>query len=131
MRKRKKSNKVDPNSKYWKTKADREFSLFIRNRDGECVYCHSKEHLQCSHLFPREELATRWSKWNALTLCARHHKMDRKWSFHRNPVRFFDWLEQTRPYLWKILKDACNMERKVVDAKEAYAELKEANDKCH
>lgn len=51
---------------------DREFSLFIRARDGnKCVMCGSVENVQCGHLFSRVAYATRWLGTNAVAQCAR------------------------------------------------------------
>ena len=62
-----------------KHEADRLFSLYIRDRDGECVghtfvpEVACKGELQCMHLVSRGYLAVRWDPQNALAGCAAHH----------------------------------------------------------
>lgn len=52
------------------TRADKEFSLFIRARDGRCVNCGSVERKQCGHLFTRAMYPIRWDPENAFCQCA-------------------------------------------------------------
>ena len=51
-------------------KLDTAFSLYIRERDGHCVTCGSKERLQCGHLFTRAAYSTRWNSMNAYCQCS-------------------------------------------------------------
>lgn len=51
------------------TKADKQFSLFIRKREGKCVRCSKSERLQCSHFWPRGWSATRYDPENCDALC--------------------------------------------------------------
>ena len=57
------------------TKADRLFSLCIRNRDKwRCVRCKKQYHpptnaLQCSHFWGRGNYATRFHRWNCDAAC--------------------------------------------------------------
>lgn len=54
----------------WSTKtADREFSQYIRGRDGRCIRCGKTDYLQCSHFWPRANSATRYDPENSDTLC--------------------------------------------------------------
>ena len=52
-----------PTRKQLVKKADTEFSLYIRARDGVC-YCgaNKADPLQCCHLFSRTNHATRWDE---------------------------------------------------------------------
>lgn len=60
--------------KIWSSKrADKEFSIYIRSRDGKCLFCGSKEHLQVSHFWGRLNSAVRYSEENCITLCAGCH----------------------------------------------------------
>lgn len=63
---------------------DREFSLFIRERDGhKCVICRSPNIPQCGHLFSRVAYSTRWDEENAFCQCAScniNHERD-QWPF--------------------------------------------------
>ncbi|MCP4153035.1 MAG: hypothetical protein GY757_35210 [bacterium] len=55
-------------------KLDKEFSLFIRERDGyKCVVCgHTPPAvvMQCGHLFSRVSNSTRWDELNAHAQCS-------------------------------------------------------------
>ena len=60
--------------KLWSShKADTEFSLFIRRRDGKCVRCGNKNFLQNSHYWSRVHSSVRYDPENCDTLCAKHH----------------------------------------------------------
>lgn len=68
--------------KIWSSdKADKEFSLYIRQRDGRCQYpsCHVYElkQLQCSHYIERRHSATRYDPENCISLCWKHHFLDK------------------------------------------------------
>jgi len=56
-----------------KAKADRLFSLKIRERDKGCQSCGSTDRLQCAHIFSRRYHSIRWYLLNALALCAKCH----------------------------------------------------------
>lgn len=54
-------------------KADRSFSLYIRQRDGwRCVLCGDTERkrMTCGHLFARGPYSTRWDVRNAFCQCS-------------------------------------------------------------
>ena len=71
-------------------KADRLFSLAVRERDGnECRECGSHFRVQCAHIISRRYDATRWSLDNAVALCARHHM---KWT--HDPLAWDDWVDE-------------------------------------
>ena len=58
-------------NKIWSSsKADIEFSKWIRNRDGKCLRCGSTENLTCSHFWSRRCSALRYEPDNCITLCA-------------------------------------------------------------
>lgn len=63
---------------------DREFSIFIRRRDGNrCVVCGSDHMPQCGHLFSRVAYSTRWDELNCHCQCAKcniNHERDH-WPF--------------------------------------------------
>lgn len=71
-------------------KIDTLFSRFIRTRDKGCQWCGRQDGtLQCSHIFGRRHMATRWDPLNAKTLCFTCH---RRW--HEDPVEAFRWIEE-------------------------------------
>jgi len=61
-------------------KADREFSLAIRQRDNwtcqrcETVYIEGHRGLHSAHMFSRGKRATRWDPENACSLCYGCHR---------------------------------------------------------
>jgi len=76
--------------KLWSTKtADRHFSLFIRQRDGKCVFPGCTEtdikRLQCSHFWSRANSATRYDPDDSDALCYKHHYGDRirGWEYNK------------------------------------------------
>lgn len=57
--------------KAWSTdKADKEFSKWIRARDGKCLRCGTIENLTNSHFWTRKNSALRYEPDNCITLCA-------------------------------------------------------------
>lgn len=72
--------------KIWSVKdADKKFSLYIRERDGRCMYksgtysCPVTEinKLQCSHYHGRARSSTRYDPKNCIALCWKHHFQDK------------------------------------------------------
>ena len=71
-------------------KADRLFSLAVRERDGnECRHCGEHYRPQCAHIVSRRYDATRWSLDNAVCLCARCHM-----KFTHDPLGWEDWVNE-------------------------------------
>lgn len=59
----------------WSTAtADAKFSIFIRERDGKCLRCHTTEGLTCSHYHGRGKSATRFCPINCIALCWKCHQ---------------------------------------------------------
>ena len=57
--------------------ADREFSLFIRERDGNrCFLCGLVGPTDCAHYVHRSKIGTRWEELNAHAMCRACHQMD-------------------------------------------------------
>jgi 5-methylcytosine-specific restriction endonuclease McrA len=99
-------------------KLDKEWSLKVRTRDGfKCQICGKKGN-QPMHIIPRMFFDTRWELWNGLTGCFSCH-IANKYSCHKNPIWFYNWLKNNRPdllskaesYLLKKYKEVYN-ERK-------------------
>lgn len=87
-------------------KADREFSLLIRERAGwRCERCFTPyppptRALHCAHMFSRGKLSTRWDPENAAALCFGCHRwldthpdLKRVWFRERLGDEAFDALE--------------------------------------
>ena len=65
---------------WWRDRADKFFSLWIRDRDQVCVAnrvrtekCESPRYLQCAHVFSRAHLSVRYDPANAVALCRSCH----------------------------------------------------------
>ena len=71
-----------------RNKADKLFSLAIRNRDDHCLACGSAFRLQCAHIVSRRYGATRWSMDNAVCLCARCHL-----KYTHDPLGWEEWVD--------------------------------------
>lgn len=57
--------------------ADREFSLYVRTRDGNrCIICHKVGDTDCAHYITRWKLSTRWKEENGNSLCRKCHQDD-------------------------------------------------------
>jgi hypothetical protein len=68
-------------------RADKEFSMFIRKRDGRCMnpLCPERERdikkLECSHFYSRSILLTRFDIENCIALC---HGCHTSWEHSKN-----------------------------------------------
>ena len=52
------------------------WTRLIKQRDGECVHCHSKDQLAAHHLLRKEKFPQFATElWNGLTLCKPCHKI--------------------------------------------------------
>lgn len=66
MKKKKKIKEVD---------VDKVFSIWIRQRDGYCVYPGTHGgNLQNSHFYTRTARSVRWDEFNCDALCGKHHQ---------------------------------------------------------
>ncbi len=83
----------------WMRKADKAFSIYIRNRDGECQA--EGEHagnLQAAHIISRSYKSIRTNESNAVALCARHHLY-----YTHHPLEWREWVEKKFPGRWDAL----------------------------
>jgi len=69
---------------------DKEWSLYVRNRDKVCQKCGSSSSLSPHHAFGRRHRATRWDVFNGITLCYPCHI---HWA-HRDAAGFSVWFEK-------------------------------------
>lgn len=92
-----------------KEKADKAFSLFIRGRDGKCLFCDkSDSRLQCAHIFSRRNARLRHDPQNAITLCFKCHFR----YMHYNPAEGIAMFQKMFPKRWEYLLVAKNEMRK-------------------
>lgn len=83
---------TQPSVKTLRNKADRLWSLMIRQRDGRCRRCGKEPPaviLQAAHVISRRYKAIRWDPRNGLALCVGCHH----WN-HHNPVEFDWWVKE-------------------------------------
>jgi len=86
--------KGDPYSTYWKKKALILWGKVIRERDGECLYCGTKEGLNAHHLLPKERYPLyMFALDNGFTLCTKHHKYGNP-SAHKHGIWFSKFLRE-------------------------------------
>lgn len=84
--------------KAWTTdNADRRFSVWIRERDGNrCLRCKTEYGLTCSHFWRRGHSGTRFEPDNCITLCGECHA---EWEHLKNTdykVYMLEWLGRER-----------------------------------
>lgn len=88
---RKKSVKKKPKKTLLRNRLDKEWSLYVRNRDKVCQKCGStSKTLAAHHAFGRRHLATRWDVFNGISLCFACHI---NWA-HRDPSGFSEWFRE-------------------------------------
>lgn len=102
-----------------RNKADRLFSLMVRERDGwECRVCGSIDRITCGHLVSRSYHAVRWAPENAVAQCwpcnvkAKH-----------DPIWWEDWIEEHFPGRLKLLKARARQGIKTVNLEEVVEAL--------
>ena len=93
------AKKKKPSKTYYKKKADRFFSLYIRNRDGICQatlvdgagaqVCTRELNLQCAHVHSRDYSATRLDADNAMALCRSCHMY-----FTQRPLEWKEFVDE-------------------------------------
>lgn len=116
--------------------ADKYFSLYIRERDGnKCRKCGGTSGLQCSHFQGRRKEATRFDPENADCLCFGCHAY-----FTANPYEHVQWQIKTKGQQAVDMivfrsNQYCRKDRKMQQMiwQQAYLDLKSEkgyNDKC-
>ena len=91
--------KKNPNSLYWKGKADDEWSKQIR-AVGCCEICSRGGRLNAHHIINRTRLRYRHDLSNGVCLCVRCHSFDSDISPHADSYgneKFMAWLAESRP----------------------------------
>ena len=73
-------------------KLDKLWANKVKERDGMCLYCETKNNLNAHHIFSRSNFSTRWLLENGISLCSKHHILSSEFSAHKTPVEFVDWL---------------------------------------
>ena len=72
---------------------DDAWSLLVKLKAGmKCEYCGKTTYLNSHHLYSRSKKSTRWYVQNGICLCVSHHVFSSKFSAHKTPLEFSDWL---------------------------------------
>lgn len=118
----------NPNSTYWKRKADVAWGRLIHAIGGGCV-CKElgdcKGPLEAHHLITRGRLATRHTPANGVLLCSYHHKWSRDCSPHMAPLQFAQFLQERRKDVW-TLYESCKVMQSGPESFKDRAEFLEA-----
>jgi hypothetical protein len=81
-----------------RNKGLRMWSLAVRKRaEGVCEVCGEKGYLNAHHIVGKEYLPLSLDILNGVALCPSHHKFNRMFSAHQNPIWFMKWLAEFRP----------------------------------
>lgn len=103
--------------KIWSTtKADTEFSKWVRERDKKCARCGKNEYLQNSHYWARANSATRYLPENCIALCYGCHYGNRigGWEYNKQGAYreyMINWLGEEK-YKWLEKKSLSTYPRK-------------------
>jgi len=92
-KKKAKRVKKKQSKSYINKKKDKEWAEAVKERDGHrCQYCGKTTFLNSHHIFSRSNFLTRWDLDNGITLCSGCHTLSSKFSAHKTPIEFIDWL---------------------------------------
>tara|TARA_R110000803_G_scaffold69058_2_gene131222 strand:+ start:6732 stop:7118 length:387 start_codon:yes stop_codon:yes gene_type:complete len=75
-------------------KLDIAWSKLVKLKAGmkcEIPNCR-KTTLNSHHIYSRSKKSTRWETMNGICLCVGHHTFSSKFSAHKTPLEFTDWL---------------------------------------
>jgi hypothetical protein len=83
-------------------KLDKLWSLLVKHRAGfKCEYCGTREKmLNSHHIYSRSNRSTRWDLENGVCLCVGHHTFSTKFSAHKTPTEFTEWLYKEKGEAW-------------------------------
>lgn len=94
--------KKNPNSSYWKKRADEAWAFEIK-RVGHCEHCRGTGQLNAHHIINRTRLRHRYDLSNGVALCVQCHLFNPDFSPHADSFgaeNFIKWLEMARPGQW-------------------------------
>lgn len=76
---------------------DEAWSELVKIRASyRCEYCYKPGTLNSHHIYSRSKRSVRWNPKNGVCLCASHHALSSKFSAHKTPVEFLDWITLKR-----------------------------------
>ena len=105
-------------------KLDNLWSKKVKERDGRCMVegCKETKYLNAHHIFSRSNFSTRWDLSNGICLCSGCHTFSSKFSAHKTPLEFVEWLfeEYGEDYIYDLKKAAQQVNTK---SKEEWYEI--------
>lgn len=115
--------KARPGSRYWRDRADPLWAQVIRRKNnGRCLYC-GEPAINAHHLVDREVGHLRHSLMNGIPLCYQHHTGNARFSAHRAPIAFAEWLKDKHPDVYEWVQEH-NWEVAKPDYRSRYEELR-------
>lgn len=80
---------------------DKKWADAVKRRAGyKCEYCGSTIKPNAHHIFSRSNRTVRWDLDNGITLCPKHHVFNMKFSAHKTPLAFAEWIKNKRGQDW-------------------------------
>ena len=125
-----KDKKKNPNSTYWRNKADAEVTKYYKGQP--CIICGTT-HNTCGHHVVERSLSSyfRHNPRNIVALCQTHHTMGNEIAPHsKNPLAvkaFVEIIQESHGYAYELLETYKQYRNEKVDYKQAYEEWKELN----
>ena len=84
--------------------------LVLKRDENQCVICgHGQKYLNAHHIVPKNFLKYALEVDNGITLCPHCHTLG-KWSAHKNPIWFTEWLRINRPKTLILAKERLEKE---------------------
>ena len=80
---------------------------------GSCVKCGKTSYLNAHHIYSRSNRAVRWYLPNGICLCSGCHTLSSKFSAHKTPMEFSEFVLNLRGNEW--LEDLKLKSREVFD----------------
>ncbi len=88
---------------------DDAWSIKVKEKAGfKCEYCGLEAPLNSHHIYSRSNKAVRWDVDNGICLCVGHHTFNSRFSAHKTPIEFIEWLIKYKgqEYMDKLIKKA-------------------------
>jgi len=113
-------------------KLDEAWSKLVKIRAGmKCEYCGKTTTLNSHHIYSRSKKSTRWHVKNGVCLCVAHHVFSSKFSAHKTPVEFTEWLYYKKgEEFMNLLRIKANTTSKLFKFEKELL-LQELNDEIH
>lgn len=121
--------KKKPTRKQQMKKYDTKWSYLVKVRAWnkcEIPWC-TRWNLNSHHIFTRMNYTTRFDLDNWICLCSRHHTLNPRFSAHKTPTEFTEWIKE---YRWEKRYDTLRLKSNQTrdrnyDKVKIYLELKE------